>query len=261
MNRDQSKTLLQNNKPSNSYKKLEIISETADFLVINKPSGLTVNRSDTTASEQTLQDLVDSSGKIKKSDDEIFKLRSGIVHRLDKETSGLLIIAKNPNSFDNLQSQFKERIVEKEYVALCHGSLQPKKGEINVPIGRLPWNRKRFGVLAGGREAYTRYSVIDEYRLKDSTEKLCLVRLYPKTGRTHQIRVHLKYINHPIFSDELYAGRKTAKNDRKLLQRVFLHAEKIIFNDPITNKKLTFEAELPRELMQLLEKLEKSNDN
>lgn len=235
---------------------LQIIFENEDLLVINKPSGVTVNRSETT-NGNTLQDQVERHYEIDSSEDPEFKDRSGIVHRLDKETSGALIIAKNSVSFANLQAQFKNREVEKEYIALAHGKIIPSDGEINVPVGRLPWNRTRFGVLAGGREAVTNYKVEREYDYKG--EVLSLVRLFPKTGRTHQIRVHLKFINHPIFSDELYAGRKLSRNDRKQLERVFLHAEKISFSNPKTNEKIEVVAPLPKELTDLLEKLSTSN--
>lgn len=237
---------------------LQIIFENDDLLVINKPTGVTVNRSETT-NGNTLQDLIERNYKIDQAEEPEFIDRSGIVHRLDKETSGALIVAKNSKAFRLLQSQFKERKVEKEYVALAHGEIKPKAGEINVPVGRLPWNRKRFGVLAGGREAITGYKVEKLYSLKGET--LCFVRLFPKTGRTHQIRVHLKYINHPIFGDELYSGRKTAREDRKFLERVFLHAEKITFFDPETDKKIICNAPLPIELIELLEKLELKNNN
>ncbi len=251
--------------------KLNIIYENDDYLVVEKEAGITVNNAETTGNEKTLQDLIDESGKIKKdgggSD---FNKRSGIVHRLDKETSGVIVIAKNPDSFIHLQNQFKERRVGKSYLALVHGSLVPSSGEISAPVGRLPWNRKRFGVIAGGREAVTKYQVLSilpalprgRYSVSNGkTELLSLVRLHPKTGRTHQIRVHLKYINHPIFGDSLYSGRKTSKKDRGLLPRFFLHAEKISFFDPKTGKKVSYESDLPHELKDLLEKLKLKKDN
>ena len=186
--------------------------------------------------------------------------RSGIVHRLDKETSGALIVAKNSESFHSLQAQFKERKVGKRYIALSHGKVM-SEGEISVPVGRLPWNRKRFGVLAGGREAKTFYKVKNYYENPKTKEILSLLEIEPKTGRTHQIRVHLKYISHPIFGDFLYSGRKTSRDDRKELERVFLHAFEISFDHPKTLERLTFESALPQELLGLLEKLELKQNN
>ena len=201
------------------------------------------------------------------------------MHRLDKETSGILLVAKTKDAFENLQKQFKERQVKKTYIALVHGKVESREGEINVPVGRLPWNRKRFGVLAEGREAVTKYKVLTLYSVILSAsegsngilrhspqndmstngmknEKLTLLELYPETGRTHQIRVHLKYIGHPIFADPLYAGRKTARNDRKLLARIFLHAAKISFYHPKNEDQLSFESPLPKELNNFLQSLD-----
>lgn len=240
---------------------LKIIFEDQDLMVVDKPSGLTVNRSDTTKGEKTLQDLIEEEGKIdRNSSDQEFLDRSGIVHRLDKETSGVLIVAKNSESFHSLQSQFKERKVGKRYIALAHGKVM-SEGEISVPVGRLPWNRKRFGVLAGGREAKTFYKVKGYYENPKTKEILSLLELEPKTGRTHQIRVHLKYINHPIFGDYLYSGRKTSRDDRKELERVFLHAFEISFDHPKTSERLTFDSPLPQDLLGLLDKLELNPNN
>jgi 23S rRNA pseudouridine1911/1915/1917 synthase len=127
---------------------------------------------------------------------------------------------------------------------LVHGRIDEDEGEISVPVGRLPWNRKRFGVLAGGKDALTKYKVLERFE-----KPYTLLELSPKTGRTHQIRVHLKYFNHPIFSDFVYAGRKVSRDDRKILPRVFLHAHKISFIDPSdSSKKRSFESPLPYEL-------------
>lgn len=254
----------------------KIIFEDEELLVLDKPAGMIVNRSDTTKGETTLQDWTEEYLKIQNPKSQIpnkskiqnnnykeqakldFINRAGIVHRLDKETSGIILVAKNYSTFIYLQSQFKERKVQKVYVALAHGKIEPETGEINVAVGRLPWNRKRFGVLAGGRESVTKYKVLGTKYLVSGKmkEPLSLVELSPKTGRTHQIRVHLQYIKHPIFADPLYAGRKTSRNDRKLLNRVFLHACKISFFHPKTNKILTFESLLPHELSDFLTNLE-----
>jgi len=235
---------------------IKVIFEDQDFIVLDKPSGITVNRADTTKDELTVQDYLEEKFKNNKewllADKESdFYTRAGFVHRIDKETSGILIVGKNPTSFENLQAQFKERKVNKTYLALAHGHVESTDGEIVVPVGRLPWNRKRFGVLAGGKEANTYYKVVKTFE-----KPFTLLELNPKTGRTHQIRVHLKYFNHPIFGDELYAGRKTSRDDRKILERVFLHAQKINFFHPKTGERVEFESPLPYELQNVLSYLE-----
>ncbi|MBF8249825.1 MAG: Pseudouridine synthase [Candidatus Levybacteria bacterium] len=258
----------------------KIIFEDEELLVLDKPAGMIVNRSDTTKGETTLQEWVEGYLKIRNPKSEVrnksqipnsniqnsfefrdssfeFAARAGIVHRLDKETSGIILVAKTLGAFINLQAQFKERKVQKTYLALAHGKVEPETGEINVAVGRLPWNRKRFGVLSGGRESVTRYRVISNIKNQISKipEDLSLVELCPKTGRTHQIRVHLQYVKHPIFADSLYAGRKTSRDDRKLLPRVFLHASKISFFHPKTNELFSFESPLPEELKTFLNDL------
>lgn len=239
---------------------ITVIFEDDDILVINKPAGITVNKADTTKGERTVQDWSENklgfTGKEPQIEGNDFYNRGGIVHRLDKETSGILILAKNPESFLELQRQFKERIVKKTYRALAHGKIIPGVGEINVPVGRLPWNRRQFGVVAGGRDALTRYKVLWTKYSRVIKEDVSYVELYPETGRTHQIRVHLKYIGNPIFADFLYAGRKTQRDDRKLLSRVFLHAAKLSLEHPRKHVMQTFEAPLPRELEIVLEQVE-----
>lgn len=239
--------------------KIKIIYEDADILVLDKPSGITVNRSDTTKGEETIQDWVENEFKVqvlrlKGNEEGDFYKRSGIVHRIDKETSGILLVAKTPQAFEDLQKQFKDRNIKKTYLALVHGKVLPETGEISVPVGRLPWNRKKFGVLAGGREAVTSYKLLSTLHLVvgKKEEPFSLLELYPETGRTHQIRVHLKYFNHPIFADFLYAGRKTSRDDRKILGRVFLHAKKIVFTHPISKKRITLESPLPEDLQKIV---------
>jgi RluA family pseudouridine synthase len=253
---------------------IPILYEDENIVVINKPAGITVNRAETTKNELTVQDWMEERFGIKKDarahnlnteelkindkdsgqwdTEKEFYNRGGVVHRLDKETSGALILAKNSQVFAALQKQFKERTVKKTYIALAHGKILPEEGEINVPVGRLPWNRKHFGILPGGKESKTLYKVLHYYDNAKNKEILTLVELYPHSGRTHQIRVHLKYIGHPIFSDFLYAGRKTARNDRKVLPRVFLHAAKISFIHPVTSETITLDSPLPQELSEVL---------
>ncbi len=230
-----------------------ILYQDQDLLVLNKPAGITVNNSDTTKGQTTVQDWIEKTvhiGKMVPLDDPDadFYNRAGIVHRLDKETSGILLVAKTPESFKNLQAQFKERNVKKTYVALAHGNVLQQEGEIRIPVGRLPWNRKQFGVIPGGRDSITKYKVLSYHEHSNVT----LLELSPETGRTHQIRVHLKYSGHPIFSDDLYGGRKTARADRKLLPRLFLHAAKISFTHPTTGVVISFESDLPTDLKDFL---------
>ena len=253
-----------------------IIYEDDNILVLDKPAGITVNRSDTTSGEQTLQDWVEERLNLQKghqrfapsshaasdsdtidyeqSNREAFYKRGGIAHRLDKETSGIILVAKTEDDFVELLRQFREREVEKQYTAMVHGEITPEVGEIDVPVGRLPWNRKRFGIVAGGRDAKTGYKVLRYYKGKN--EVLTLLELYPKTGRTHQIRVHLKYMNRPIFADNLYGGRKTAREDRKRLNRQFLHASSISFTHPKSHKPLSFKSGLSQDLNNVLSQIE-----
>jgi 23S rRNA pseudouridine1911/1915/1917 synthase len=240
---------------------IPIIFEDDDIIVINKPAGLIVNRADTTKDLITIQHFAEEKigidiSKVTELSSE-FERRGGVVHRLDKETSGCMILAKNEMSFIDLQKQFKTGEVSKTYTFLAHGKVAPKEGTINVPIGRLPWNRMRFGVLPQGREAQTEYKILEYKTLTSGKEEniLTLGEAYPKTGRTHQIRVHMLYLGFPLFADSLYAGRKTIKSDRKILNRHFLHASKISFNHPRTKSRVFFEAPLSPELIDFLKLL------
>lgn len=234
--------------------------EDENILVVNKPAGLIVNKADTSIGQPTLQEWVEKKLQRVNPNSDLksdFYTRSGIVHRLDKETSGLIIVAKDEESFINLQKQFKDRNISKTYEALVHGKVVPEVGEINVPVGRLPWDRKKFGVVADGKEATTNYKVVNTYiyKKKRGEETLTLIEAYPKTGRTHQIRVHFRYLGYPIFSDSLYVGRKTLRDDRKLLPRHFLHAKNLKFNHPKSGAELSFESSLPSELVDFLASL------
>ncbi|OGM05713.1 hypothetical protein A2125_00470 [Candidatus Woesebacteria bacterium GWB1_43_5] len=238
-----------------------LIFQDEHMLVLDKPPGWVVNEADTTKNFLTIQKWLQENFDYEISKDK--QLRSGIVHRLDKETSGLLLVAKTHGAFENLQKQFKERVVEKTYIALAHGEVVEKSGEISATVGRLKWNRRKFGVVPGGREALTRYRIISNYpaspsgrQMPISNEKYSLLELYPKTGRTHQIRVHLKYLGHPIVSDKTYVGRKTWRRDTKWCPRLFLHASEISFIHPGTGKKISFESKLSEDLQRALTMLE-----
>lgn len=234
-----------------------VIFEDEELLVLDKPAGWIINEAKTVGETPVIQTWLREN-----FDYELAKNRehrSGIVHRLDKETSGILVVAKTTRAFSQLQRQFKSREVQKTYVALAHGKVEPKEGEIKTPVGRLPWNRERFGVLPGGREAETRYRAISNFKFSNSNEKFTLLELYPKTGRTHQIRIHLKYIGHPIVSDQFYAGRKTARLDRQWCPRLFLHASEISFMHPEAGKIIKLQAALSYDLKGVLASLEKTS--
>lgn len=249
-----------NPNPPQQVFSIHVVYEDHTMVVIDKPFGIVVNRAESVKG-QTVQDWMEENYQLPVTNDELkdeenvkeFVSRSGVVHRLDKETSGLLVLAKNPAAFVHLKNQFKSREVTKKYTALVHGKVSPPKASINAPIGRLPWNRLRFGIFPEGRESLTEYTVEKMYQMGD--EVLTLLTVSPHTGRTHQIRVHLQYIGHPIVSDLLYAGRKRVRDDRAWCPRLFLHAHELGIVSPRTGEKHTFESKLPEELLKVLDTL------
>jgi 23S rRNA pseudouridine1911/1915/1917 synthase len=225
----------------------KIIFQDNSLLVLDKPAGMVINRTGRVRRE-TLQDWLKGYLKIRGQG---IEGRAGIVHRLDKETSGLLFVAKTEKSFKDLQKQFKERRVEKRYLALVHGKVFPERGKIEVPLSRVPRERKKMGVFLGGRRAITKYKILGYYDTR-KLGKFSLLELAPETGRTHQIRVHLKFIGHPVVGDATYAGRKTARRDRVWCPRQFLHAFQIGFTHPETKKRIGFESSLASDLQTAL---------
>jgi 23S rRNA pseudouridine1911/1915/1917 synthase len=228
--------------------KVQIIHEDAQMLVFNKPSGMVVNISNTSPKD-TLQSYLQQklAKNLEKADPKSeFYSRSGLVHRLDKETSGVIVAAKNEGVFEKLKEQFMSREVEKEYVALVFGEIDEEKIEINAPIARNPRKRIQMAVVGQGREAVTLVEKIKVLPIDD--QKMTLVRVFPKTGRTHQIRVHLAAMNHPVVGDNLYAGRKRSAVSRSKFGRLMLHAHKITFKHPKDGESVTFEAPLPSNL-------------
>jgi len=246
---------------------LKIIHQTKDFFVIDKPAGLVVDRSSSSKKIITLQDkLEENFSELKRQSGE-FGERSGLVHRLDKDTSGLLLVAKNELAFEKLKELFQKRKIKKEYLALAHGRLEPSKGEINFPLARSRFDRRKFGISLDGKKAKTDYEVIGFFVLnKDNKlkkgdesgvktkEVFSFCRVFPLTGRTHQIRIHLKQLGFPLAADEKYAGRKTSKKDSKWCPRQFLHAHKLRFKSPFNDQILEFASPLPEELGSLFEK-------
>lgn len=257
--------------------KLEIIFENKEILLVNKPAGLIVNRSQTVRVE-TLQDqIADYLGLYK--DDLGVGERAGIVHRLDRETSGLLLVAKTEKSFEKLQEQFKNRKIAKEYVALVHGYIKDEKVEIVNKLIRIGKYGK-FGVAnnhQGGKDSESLVLKISNLEFKQlkfrnilekadfnkvrrrylekNATHYTLVSVFPKTGRTHQIRVHLKHFGNPVVADTIYAPSKLLSFDSYWCPRLFLHARSIKFVDPFTNKELFFTQEIPSELKLVLKNL------
>jgi 23S rRNA pseudouridine1911/1915/1917 synthase len=232
---------------------ISILYEDDALVAINKPAGIVVNNAENVTVE-TVQDWASAYLHISTGESP-FASRAGIVHRLDKETSGILLIAKNEISFAELQKQFFERTTKKYYTALVHGQVSPKEGIIKAPVGRLPWDRKKFGVLPEGREAETGYTVETYYI--NTTEKYSLLRVEPLTGRTHQIRIHFKHLGHSLVADPLYAGKHLYEQDLLFCPRLFLHATKIEFDHPVGKRKITIEAPLPEDLAGVIIKLER----
>jgi len=226
--------------------KLNIIYEDGFISAINKPPGLVVNVSQTSPSD-TLQDLVFKKySKVFKecNPKSVFFEKGGLVHRLDKETSGIILFAKTEDVFSNLQMQFKGRGVKKEYIALVHEFMIEDYLEISAPLGRNPNNRVKMAVVEGGKEALTFVEKVEEIEYKGW--RFTLVKVFPKTGRTHQIRVHLAAMNHTIVGDNVYSGRRQLKS-RELFSRLMLHAHEIEFLHPGIKEKMSLTAPLPRE--------------
>jgi 23S rRNA pseudouridine1911/1915/1917 synthase len=171
--------------------------------------------------------------------------RAGIVHRLDKETSGVLVVAKRQPSLEALQQQFRNREVEKSYLALVKGRVQPSEGIIEVPVGRDPTDRTKMAALPEGKYARTQYKVVRRFR------RHTLLEVYPYTGRTHQVRVHLSWLGHPVVGDANYGPRRR----RLLKDRHFLHASCLRLTHPVTEEEMTFRAPLPPELGDVLRRL------
>lgn len=228
---------------------LEIVFQDSDILVVNKPSGLVVNRSKT-AKDKTLQDHISEILDFKDITDDQFLDRSGIVHRLDKDTSGLLVIAKNPKSFYKIQKQFKRREVIKEYHALLFRDLKDEIIEIDAPIKRDLKNRVKMSISQTGRAAQTRIEKVKTIDFKDFTASY--VKIYPLTGRTHQIRIHTLAINHPVLGDQIYLTKKQLEMTQMYVNRLMLHAKSLTLAHPITGEKIRFDTTLPTQFVQLL---------
>jgi len=237
---------------------LDIVYEDEHLIVIDKPAGMVVHPAFANYSGTLVNALLyhcrDLSGIGGVQ-------RPGIVHRLDKDTSGLIVVAKDDRTHQGLAEQFKSKSVEREYVAVVWGRPRPGRGRVETFLGRHPKDRKKIAVLSGGRWAVTNYEVVESF------EFLSLVRLQLETGRTHQIRVHMSHIGHPVFGDPVYGGRsrklgslppaqrRKAQQLLEGMKRQALHARTLGFVHPVTRERLRFESPLPDDMSELLRRL------
>ena len=221
---------------------LNIVYEDEDIAVINKPSNLTVHPAQDITSDTLVNGLLFHFKVL--ANIETDKIRPGIVHRLDKNTSGLIVIAKTNRASESLIEKFKTKDIKKTYIAICKGNFSKKSGRIENLIGRDPTERKRMAVVeTNGKPAISNYQVIDE------VQDFSLVKVHIETGRTHQIRVHMKYLNHPILGDDTYG------NPSKIASRQMLHAYLLEFDHPITGKHLKIFGKLPDDFLEVAKKL------
>ena len=226
---------------------ISIIFEDDSICVINKPSGIVVNEAESSRGN-TIQSWFEAKNPgIQEYRNLEFGQKGGVVHRLDKDTSGVMVLAKTPEAYTVLKQQFLERKTVKKYVALVHGKFKENDGVITAPLMRHPKNRFKFTV--GGdvdRSAITEWKVIGQYSMHNA--EFTLLELTPHTGRTHQLRVHLQSINHPIVSDPIYGFAKRIQDDLSWCPRLFLHAKYLEFIHPVSGEKVHFESDLPLEL-------------
>lgn len=220
---------------------LDIVYEDDDVLVVNKPQGIVVHPAPGHP-DHTLVNALLYHSPLSHINGEF---RPGIVHRIDKDTSGLLMVAKNDQAHRSLAAQLKAKANQREYLALVHGVIKEDQGTIDAPLGRSKKDRKKQAVVADGRHAVTHFKVVKRYR------HFTLVKCRLETGRTHQIRVHMAYIGHPLAGDPLYGPRKTLKG-----QGQYLHAYLLGFKHPKTGKQLTFTVPLPDWFQQMLDHLD-----
>lgn len=224
---------------------LEIVYEDADLAVVNKPKGMVVHPAAGNESGTLVNALLfrlDSLSGINGV------IRPGIVHRIDKNTSGLLMVAKNDEAHNGLAAQIKDHSFLRRYAAIVVGNLPCDEGVVDAPIGRHPVKRKQMAVVGDGRNAVTRYRVLERFR------GFCLVELTLETGRTHQIRVHMAYLGHPVLGDTLYGGGKTPfeKKHKALLCEQTLHARDLGFVHPSNGSYMEFTSELPDYFKKLI---------
>ena len=259
---------------------LDVLYEDADVLVINKPAGMVVHPGAGVRGGTVANAILSYAPEAADAGDD--PKRPGIVHRLDKETSGVLLIARTDAALQALQAQFQTRTIEKTYLALCVGDVMPPAGLIDKPIGRDPGHRQRMAVVASGRSAQTEYTVTQRWKVADAdgvaeavlgtlgrvsttgAERkakpmpmaYALVRARPRTGRTHQLRVHLASLGYPIVGDETYGATRRDPLSKKLAPRQLLHASELRFALPSTGAEFRAHAPLPADFLAVLGALE-----
>lgn len=222
---------------------IKIIFEDKSICVIDKPYGVVVNNAQSVKSE-TIQTWFTTKYNIASGESE-FLQKGGVVHRLDKDTSGVMVLAKNEEAYEKLKLQFLERKTKKTYLALVHGKMSQEQGIISAPIDRHPKDSHKFAVSENfSRTAITEWKVIREFSIFNF--QFSLLELSPHTGRTHQLRVHMQHLHHPIISDPIYGFRKSIKDDLKICPRLFLHACSLEIDAG------KFESPLPPELESVL---------
>jgi len=237
---------------------LDVVYEDDSLIVVNKPKGMVVHPAAGNPDGTLVNALLyHCAGQLSGIGGVI---RPGIVHRLDRDTSGLIVAAKNDRAHTGLAVQLKEHKAGRFYEAIIQGGLRQESGSVNVPIGRHPTDRKKMAVIAGGREAVTHYNLIEEYHISEGCYSH--VRLQLETGRTHQIRVHMAHIGHPCIGDTVYGGdgTKFARRYSDVLCGQCLHARTLEFVHPITGKLISFTSDLPEYFKFITDKLGKSND-
>lgn len=220
---------------------LDIVYEDDDVIVVNKPQGMVVHPAPGHPNHTLVNALLYHSPLSHINGE----FRPGIVHRIDKDTSGLLMVAKNDHAHRSLAAQLKAKSTQREYVALVHGVIKEDQGTIDAPLGRSPKDRKKQAVVPDGRHAVTHFKVLTRYR------HYTLVACRLETGRTHQIRVHMKYIGHPLAGDPLYGPKKTLPGNGQ-----YLHARLLGFRHPVTGKEMLFTAPLPDWFAKMLRHLD-----
>ena len=225
---------------------LDIIYEDQDVIVVNKPQGMVVHPAAGHPDHTLVNALLFHTKNLAESPE---GFRPGIVHRIDKDTSGLLMVAKNAFSRENLEKQLAQKTNKRLYLAIVHGNFSEKSGTIEAPIGRDHYNRKKMAVVENGKNAVTHFTVLEQF------QKFSLIRCQLETGRTHQIRVHLAYIGHPVAGDPLYGPHHTLKGNGQ-----FLHAQVLGFKQPHSGKWLEFEAQPPQIFLQQLTDLREKSD-